>query len=121
VAGSGANRPAVAICPAWLVTDAVGGESWRYELLHGQLLVSPAPVVKHQRAARGVFRALDAACPPELEVFFAPVDWQPECTTSFQPDVLVIRDVAPEAKTSPTGWYSRWRCCRRPPAVSTWC
>jgi Uma2 family endonuclease len=31
------------------------------------------------------------ACPPELEVFYAPFDFQPTETRSFQPDVLVVR------------------------------
>jgi Uma2 family endonuclease len=89
----------------WTVADLenLPDDGRRYELLDGRLVVSPAPTVKHQRAARGVFRVLDATRPPGLEAVFAPVDWQPERTTSFQPDVLVIRDVGPEAKNVTSG------------------
>jgi len=63
----------------------------RYELVDGQLLVSSAPSTKHQRALRGLFRLLDATCPPELEVLFAPVDFRPTARRSLQPDLLVFR------------------------------
>jgi Uma2 family endonuclease len=54
-------------------------------------VVSPSPFAPHQRAVRAIFRLLDSACPSELEVFFAPFDFQPTPKRSFQPDVLVVR------------------------------
>src|SRR4051794_15111147 len=77
----------------WTVDDldALPDDGFRYELFDGVLVVSPAPVPVHQRAARALFRLLDAACPAELEVFFAPLDFRPNQRRSFQPDVLVVR------------------------------
>jgi Uma2 family endonuclease len=69
--------------------ESMPDDGHRYELLDGTLLVSPAPRPVHQRAVRGLFRALDAACPPELEVLFAPVDVVLAEDTVLEPDLLV--------------------------------
>ena len=76
----------------WTVKDleALPDDGLQDELLDGILLVSPGPVGRHQRACARLHLVLAAACPPELEVFFAPVDWQPDGRTSLQPDLLVI-------------------------------
>jgi Uma2 family endonuclease len=77
----------------WTVDDleSLPEDGLRYELVDGGLLVSPSPIPAHQRAARGLFRLLDRLCPPELEVFFAPLDFQPDRRTSLEPDLLVVR------------------------------
>jgi Uma2 family endonuclease len=77
----------------WTVDDLerLPDDGQRYELLDGVLLVSPAPVRKHQRAVKRVAWTLEAVCPPELEVLFAPLAWQPDRRNSLEPDVLVIR------------------------------
>lgn len=77
----------------WTVHDLarLPDDGLQYELLDGILLVSPAPVPKHQRAVVAMLLLLHASCPPELEVFVAPLDWQPDERTSLQPDVLVVR------------------------------
>ena len=71
--------------------DALPDDGRRYELIDGKLVVSPAPVPNHQRAARGLFVALLQACPPELEPFFAPFDVFLDPKTAMQPDLLVVR------------------------------
>jgi Uma2 family endonuclease len=77
----------------WTVDDleSLPDDGMRYELIDGELIVSPAPVPPHQRAARAIFRILDRLCPPESEVFFAPLDYQPDRWNSVEPDVLVVR------------------------------
>jgi len=77
----------------WTVDDldALPDDGFRYELIDGTLLVTPAPVPGHQRAARSIFRILDCLCPPDSEVFFAPLDFQPDRRNSVEPDVLVVR------------------------------
>ena len=78
----------------WTVADLehLPDDGNRYELLDGELLVSPAPTRRHQAVAFEVGKLLDAACPQGLAVLVAPLDWQPDGRTSFQPDVLVIRN-----------------------------
>lgn len=46
---------------------------------------------------------LRSACPPELEVFLAPTDYQPTSTRSLRPDLLVVTrdDPGPGAVTMP--------------------
>ena len=39
-----------------------------------------------------MFTILTAACPPEFEVLFAPLDWRPDGRTSLQPDIAVLGD-----------------------------
>lgn len=76
----------------WTVDDleSLPDDGLQYELIDGVLLVSPAPIPVHQRALRELFLLLHAACPEQLEVFFAPLDWQPDNRTSLQPDLLVV-------------------------------
>jgi Uma2 family endonuclease len=77
----------------WTVDDLarLPDDGLRYELFDGVLVVSPSPFMPHQRAARRLFLLLHDACPPDLEVFFAPFDFQPTNKRSFQPDLMVVR------------------------------
>jgi Uma2 family endonuclease len=78
--------------------DTLPDDGLRYELIDGTLLVSPAPLPLHQRICFRLGRLLDDALARDLEVLPAPVDWQPDGTTSLQPDLLVMRtaDVTPQ-------------------------
>lgn len=91
---------------AWTVDDLARlpeDDGLQYELLDGLLLVSPAPRRRHQVVVAGLFRALDPACPQDLQVLFAPLDWRPDNRTSLQPDVLVCsrQDSGESALTLP--------------------
>lgn len=89
----------------WTVADLelLPDDGLRYELVDGTLLVSAAPSKLHQRALGNLYLVLRAACPPELEVFLAPTDYQPTSTRSLQPDLLVVdrADPGPAAVTTP--------------------
>lgn len=61
----------------------------RYELIDGTLIVSAAPSRQHQRVAGNLYMLLRQACPPELEVLFAPFAVGLADDTELQPDLLV--------------------------------
>ncbi|GAB3932003.1 Uma2 family endonuclease [Kribbella albertanoniae] len=84
-----AGHPATPLTRADL--DLMPDDGRRYELIDGNLLVSPAPVPQHQRAVGAIYRLLYAACPEDLEAFFAPVDVALGPDTVLQPDLLVAR------------------------------
>ena len=64
----------------------------RYETVHGELLVTPAPRVDHQEIVRRLIVALSAYLERERvgHVFMSPADisWGPD--TLVQPDVFVV-------------------------------
>jgi Uma2 family endonuclease len=62
----------------------------RYELIHGALVVTPAPSRRHQIASTRLLLALDAACPNELMVLPAPLDFVIADDTTLQPDLVVV-------------------------------
>jgi Uma2 family endonuclease len=63
----------------------------RYELIDGELLVSPAPGLRHQTVGLRLYRLLDDACPDDLYVVAAPFAVQTDVSNEVQPDVLVAR------------------------------
>jgi len=71
--------------------DSLPEDNLRYELLDGTLLVSPAPVPRHQAAIGELYLLLRAVCPADHFVFLAPLDWRPDGRTSLEPDLLVVR------------------------------
>jgi Uma2 family endonuclease len=84
--------------PVWMLGDFTiddlehtPDDGKRYEIFDGKMVMSPAPIIPHQIAVRAIFRILDRACPPDLEVWFAPLDFQPTRRRSYQPDVMVSR------------------------------
>lgn len=91
---------------AWTVDDLdqfPENDGNRYELVDGMLVVSPSPRPKHQEISRELFLLLHHACPSDLEVFYAPLDWQPNQRNSLQPDLLVVAkdDVGDGPLTTP--------------------
>jgi Uma2 family endonuclease len=75
------------------VTDleAMPDDGRRYELIDGELLVSPAPGWSHQEASQTLYVMLRAACPPDLRVLAAPFAVRIDQFNELQPDVLVAR------------------------------
>lgn len=65
-------------------------DHWAYELVEGELLVSPSPGLAHQAAVLGLAVVLRRGCPPEAIVVIAPFDYVPRPGYSLQPDVLVV-------------------------------
>jgi Uma2 family endonuclease len=77
----------------WTVDDLarLPDDGRQYELFDGVLVVSPAPFPLHQRAVGALMHVLYQGCPADLEVFVAPLDFQPTKRRSLQPDVMVVR------------------------------
>jgi Uma2 family endonuclease len=89
----------------WTVDDLLDlpDDGLQYELADGVLLVTPSPNPKHQRLVLNLAILLREGVPDDLEVFVAPLDFQPTRHRSLQPDVLVVRrtDVGEESITAP--------------------
>jgi Uma2 family endonuclease len=64
----------------------------RYELVDGELLVTPSPVGAHQRAVQYLWMALEeyVARNPVGSAFVAPLDVELEPELLLQPDVLIV-------------------------------
>ncbi len=75
----------------------------RYELVDGQLLVSPSPIPRHQICVSRLWALLDAVVPDGLVALPAPVDWVVSPLTVFIPDVVVttVDDVTGKRLTRP--------------------
>lgn len=70
---------------------AMPDDGHRYELIDGVLIVSPAPLTRHQRAVGNLHLILRDETPAEYEVFLAPTDVVLARDTVLQPDLLVAR------------------------------
>lgn len=70
---------------------AMPDDGHRYELIDGTLVVTPAPSWGHQGVSSELNSILKDACPPELRVFYAPMDVVLTKKTVLQPDLLVAR------------------------------
>src|SRR5215469_3716001 len=88
------TSPADAAHP-FTVADLEGmpDDGRRYELIDGELLVSPAPGWQHQEMTFAISRLLHAACPQALRVLLAPFAVRTDAFNELQPDVLVARYV----------------------------
>jgi Uma2 family endonuclease len=62
----------------------------RYELVDGALIVSPRPIVWHQKTAFLLAMTLHDACPPGLDVIPEPAVTLSD-VTEFDPDIVVIQ------------------------------
>lgn len=68
------------------------GDSSRYELLDGELLVTPAPSFRHQHVLRRLMALLESTPLHEMAIVTAPIDLAIPGTagdTLLQPDLLV--------------------------------
>ncbi|HEY4459992.1 MAG TPA: Uma2 family endonuclease, partial [Pseudonocardiaceae bacterium] len=61
----------------------------RYELIDGELFVTPAPAPRHQQIANQLWLRLENTRPPDLVVLTAPLAVNIDAENEVQPDVLV--------------------------------
>ena len=69
--------------------EAMPDDGRRYELLDGILVVTPAPVYRHQKIIVRLSSLLDSHCPEDMETLVAPFAVRTSESTELQPDVLV--------------------------------
>ena len=69
---------------------AIPPDGKRYELIDGEVHVTPAPSPLHQRLVGRLFTLLGAYFRPPAEVFFAPIDVILTTHDVVQPDVIVV-------------------------------
>ena len=72
--------------------DSLPDDGNRYELLDGQLLVTPSPRVVHQVVSLELALLLRQSLPAGLRLLTAPMDVRFGPKRQLQPDLLVIRD-----------------------------
>lgn len=79
-------------CGEFTVADlhATPDDGRRYELIGGSIIVSPAPLSIHQRVSRRLQRVLEDVCPPDHEVFNAPVGLIGGDRDEVQPDLVLV-------------------------------
>ncbi|MEJ7831516.1 MAG: Uma2 family endonuclease [Nocardioides sp.] len=71
--------------------DSMPDDGYRYEIIDGALIVTPAPSWDHQRAQGRLMVMLANLCPPDLEVLSAPFDVALAEDTVIEPDIVVAR------------------------------
>lgn len=70
--------------------DCFPDDGNRYELIDGELLVSPPPAVPHQWLQTNLLVLLANNAPGDLAVFAAPVGVELRLDTHVEPDLLVV-------------------------------
>ncbi|HUY98626.1 MAG TPA: Uma2 family endonuclease [Verrucomicrobiae bacterium] len=68
-------------------------DGYRREIIGGSLVVSPAPIGRHQRVSGSLFALLRAAETADSMVLSAPYDWRLPDGGSVEPDIVVIQRV----------------------------
>lgn len=69
--------------------DLMPEDGHRYELIDGTLIVSPAPLFRHQLAIMKLIEALLPAVPDDCQLLCAPFDVALADDTVIQPDLLI--------------------------------
>ena len=72
--------------------DTLPDDGNRYELLDGELLVTPSPRLRHQAVSGELAFLLRQSLPAGLRLLTAPMDVRFGPRRQLQPDLLVIRD-----------------------------
>jgi Uma2 family endonuclease len=88
------QNPSISVRLTYRDILALPDDLLRHELIDGEHIVSPAPVIRHQRILRNltVCLAIHLAAHPQGEVLFAPVDVLFSEHDMVEPDLVYISD-----------------------------
>jgi Uma2 family endonuclease len=89
--------------------DSFPDDGCRYELLDGELLVTPAPAPLHQLVVAQIVRALAGHLAPEIATVFSPGSVEVEPKVHLEPDILVV---PARALGAGIGLDTRWSAIR---------
>ncbi|MBI5207515.1 MAG: Uma2 family endonuclease [Candidatus Firestonebacteria bacterium] len=67
-------------------------EDKRYELIEGELIMTPSPIIYHQRISKKIYYELEKFIREKRigEIFYAPCDVHLDNGNVFQPDILFV-------------------------------
>lgn len=82
--------------------ESMPDDGHRYELIDGTLVVTPAPMPRHQIVVGELHLILRRSCPDDLRVLLAPLDVVLAADTVVQPDLLVTRRSDLSVRNLPT-------------------
>jgi Uma2 family endonuclease len=84
---------------------AIDDERNRYEIIDGELFVTPSPIPAHQRVSRELFVLLHAYVRANRlgQTYYAPLDMHFSPITVVEPDLLVVKH---DAVALPSGYYN---------------
>lgn len=74
----------------WDGLEDMPDDGYRREIIGGSLIVSPAPITRHQLAVSRLVLTLGAVAPNGLEVMPSPFDWRTPDGGCVEPDVMVV-------------------------------
>jgi Uma2 family endonuclease len=86
----------------WTVSDymGIGISNEPVQLIHGKLIMSPAPSPQHQRISRNLFQILIQHTLNFGEVFYSPIDLIVSESIVLQPDLVFISNKKKEIVTN---------------------
>ncbi|MCZ8355168.1 MAG: Uma2 family endonuclease [Cyclobacteriaceae bacterium] len=86
----------------WTVSDymGIGISNEPVQLIHGKLIMSPAPSPQHQRISRNLFQILIQHTVNFGEVFYSPIDLILSESIVLQPDLVFISNKKKEIITN---------------------
>jgi len=91
------TRTQVSMSDFWAFVENVDDDR-QYELIAGEIVVSPAPLLPHQRLSKRLLLLLESLI-PDGETWIAPTQVQIDESNSYQPDLFWIAEDSNSVQT----------------------